>query len=472
MTTVSSELPDLTATEQRALLASGQTSARELLDAHLARIEKVNPVVNAIVALDPEVGRRRALAVDEARARGDEVGPLAGLVTAHKDLAETADFPTTFGSPVFADNRPKADSLLVSRMKAAGAMAVGKTNTPEFGRGSHTFNPVYGTTLNPYDLTRTCGGSSGGAAVSLATGMVAIADGSDMGGSLRNPAGWNNVVGFRASPGVVPAVGPGPPHPRLATEGAMGRTVDDLALLLGVLSEQTPQDPVSRGLDLPASIDPIDRPLRVAWSPTLGGLPVESEVLAVLETVPPVLEQLGWEVVEAQPDFSGAQEAFATLRGWMNATGQAVRLGSRMTQLKETIQNEAAVGAQVTAQEVADALNHVRVVWGRGATFFESYDLLLGPVSQVAPFPIEVEYPTSVAGQEMGSYIEWMMSCCYVTVMGSPALSLPSGFTAGGLPTGVQIIGGHWQDLTVLRAAKTLEMATGHGLVRPPLLGI
>ncbi len=467
---MTSELPDLSACEQRALLASSRVSARELLEAHLDRVERVNPTLNAVVALDPSVAVQRAAAVDDARAKGQPLGPLAGLVTAHKDLAETADFPTTFGSPVFADNRPTSDNLLVARVKAAGAAAIGKTNTPEFGRGSHTFNPVYGTTLNPYDPTRTCGGSSGGAAVALRTGMVAIADGSDMGGSLRNPAGWNNIVGLRASPGVVPSVAPGPPWPRLGTEGPMGRTVDDLVLLLRVISAQTDADPLSRGMDLPTVLKPMDRPLRVAFSRNFGNLPVEPDVLAVLDRVPAMIEGLGWEVVEAAPDFSGAHEVFATLRGWLNATGMAARLGPKLTELKQTIQDEAATGGRVTAQEVADSLDHLRVLWLRAHRFFADFDLLIGPVSQVSPFPVDIEYPRVVAGQTMTSYIEWMMSCCYITVLGSPALSLPAGFTDAGLPVGMQLVGGPWQDLTVLRAAKTIETATGHGLVRPALL--
>ncbi len=472
-------LVDLTAVEQRGLLEAGDVSARELLDAHLDRVEQVNPTVNAVVALDPEIGRARAAAVDEARAAGRPMGPLAGLVTAHKDLTDTADFPTTLGSPLFADRRPKTDSLLVSRVKAAGAVAIGKTNTPEFGRGSHTFNPVYGITRNPYDTTRTAGGSSGGAAVSLATSMVAIADGSDMGGSLRNPAGWNNVVGFRASPGVVPSVAPGPPWPRLGTEGAMGRTVDDLVLLLEVLSPRHLADPLSAGLDsseLKAGdglVAPMDRPLRVAWSPQLGGLPVEADVRDALAGVPDICADLGWGIEEAQPDFSDADEVFATLRGWLMAHGTVAALGDRRSQLKETIQLEAAGGAEVTAGQVYGALARLGELWRRAASFFEHYDLLLGPVSQVSPFPVETEYPMVIDGRPMDSYIDWMRSCCRITVMGSPAASVPAGFTTGGLPTGVQIIGGPGADITVLRAAKSFEQATGgHYARRPPLLSL
>ena len=242
---------DESAVAQRRMIAAGEVSARELLDAHLERIEQVNGTVNAIVGMDPDVARARAAAIDEATARGDAVGPLAGLVTAHKDLSETADFVTTHGSPLFAGHRPKADALHVARMKSAGAVALGKTNTPEFGAGSHTFNPVYGTTVNPYDPTRSAGGSSGGAAAALRCGMVAIADGSDAGGSLRNPAAWNNVVGFRTSPRVVPRVDPGNAWLTISILGPMARTVDDLALLLGVLAEPDSRDPLNRPLDVP-----------------------------------------------------------------------------------------------------------------------------------------------------------------------------------------------------------------------------
>lgn len=453
------------------MLGTSEVSARELLDAHVERIEQVNPRLNAVVALNVEVGQQRAAAVDEAQARGDQLGSLAGLVTAHKDLADTADFPTTYGSPVFADHQPVADSLLVSRVKAEGGVAVGKTNTPEFGRGSNTFNPVYGVTVNPYDPARSCGGSSGGAAVALRTGMVAIADGSDMGGSLRNPAGWTNTVGFRASAGVVPYMPVGPPFPRLATDGAMGRSVDDMVMLLRVLSEQHLPDPLSRGLDLPDEITPIDRPIRVAFTPDFGNLPVEADVAGVIGQLPDLMTGMGWEVVEATPDFSGAADVFTTLRGWLNATTFAARLGDRFSEVKETIRNEAAAGGAVTPQQITDALTHLGVLWGRSAAFFSDFDILIGPVTQVSPFHIEVEYPMTVAGQEMNHYIEWMMSCCYVTAMGNPALSLPAGFTEAGLPVGMQIIGGPWQDLTVLRVAKTLEAATGHGLVQPAILG-
>lgn len=250
----------------------------------------------------------------------------------------------------------------------------------------------------------------------------------------------------------------------------MGRTVDDLVLLLRVLAEPTTRDPLSRDVGLTGELTPVERPLRVAWSPTLGGLPVESDVAAVLANVPGVCEDLGWEVIEDEPDLSGAGEAFATLRGWLMGYGQAAALGDRLSRLKQTIQDEAAGGRAVSAGEVHDALAHLGVLWQRAAGFFDRYDLMLGPVSQVSPFPVEVEYPTEVAGQQMSSYIEWMMSCCRITALGSPALSLPAGFTADGLPCGVQLIGGPNDDVGVLQAAKTLEAATGHGRTAPRML--
>ena len=460
---------DLTAVEQRRLLASRELSARELLDAHLARIEAVNPTVNAVVALDPEVAGRRAAAVDATVAAGGDPGPLGGLVTAHKDLTETADFVTTYGSPLFAGHRPTADSLLVSRMAAAGAVAVGKTNTPEFGAGSHSFNPVYGVTRNPWDPERSAGGSSGGAGAALACGMVAVADGSDAGGSLRNPAAWNNVVGFRTSPRVVPRVGPGNAWSTLGIEGPMARTVGDLALLLGVLAQPDPRDPLNRPLDLPVELAPPEAPLRVAWSPTLGGLPVDDDVASVLATVPRTLEELGWSVVGDEPDFSGADDCFRTLRAFLFATGPAGRLDDDdLAQVKATVRDEVERGRALTPDRIGEALATAAELWRRMVAFFERYDLLVGPVTQVSPFPVDLEYPPEVAGRPVPTYLDWMLSNCRISAATLPALSLPAGFTPAGLPVGVQLIGRPWGDVDVLRAAGVVEEATGHHRNRPP----
>lgn len=436
----------------------------------MERIDAVNPLVNAVVAMDRSVAERRAQAVDDARATGGEVGPLAGLVTAHKDLTETADFVTAYGSPLFEGYRPSVDSLVVSRMKAAGAVALGKTNTPEMGAGSHTFNPVYGVTKNPWNLERSAGGSSGGAAVALATGMVAIADGSDMGGSLRNPAAWNGVVGFRNSAGVVPSVKEGISRATLGVEGAMGRTVADLALLLSVIGQVDVRDPLSRDLGLASAPGPVDRPLRVAFSPTVGGLPVERSVSDVVEAYAEQVAGIGWTVEMAEPDFSGADEVFETIRSYLFANGTLLNHVDRLDEVKVTIQEEFRRGQAQTGAEVAAAFKHLGVLWRRAVEFFSTVDLMIAPVTQISPFPLDLEYPSSVDGVPCERYIDWMRSVCRITALGMPALSLPAGFDREGMPVGVQLVGGPHADAFVLRAAASLEQAIPVGPLRPPLI--
>lgn len=451
------DLCDLSAHLQLDLLRSNDVSARELLDAHVERIEARNPVHNAIVAMDLDVAEARASAVDAARAAGQDPGPLGGLVTAHKDLTDTADFVTTYGSPIFADHRPAADSLLVERVTSAGAVAVGKTNTPEFGAGSHTFNPVYGTTLNAVDPARSAGGSSGGAAVALATGMVSLADGSDMGGSLRNPAAWNGVVGFRGSAGLVPSVGPGIARATFGVEGAMGRNVADLMLLLSVIGAPDERDPLSRPLGLRPAPEPVGRPLRVAFSPTLGGLPVEAEVADVVAGWVEQLASLEFEVEVTEPDFDGADEVFETIRSYLFANGPLSRITDRLGETKATIREEYERGRKQSAEDVAAAHAQLGVLWRRAVEFFSSFDLLVGPVTQVSPFDAGLEYPTEVAGIACERYIDWMRSACRVTALGMPALSLPAGTDRNGLPVGVQLVGGPHRDLFVLDCAADFE---------------
>lgn len=462
------ELWELPAVEQARLVRTAQASAREMLQSHLDRIEAVNPTLNAVVGMDPSVAESRAVAIDEAVANQVRPGPLAGVVTAHKDLTDTADFVTTYGSPVYEHFRPSADSLLVKRMKEAGAVAVGKTNTPELGAGSHTFNPVYGVTRNPYDTNRTAGGSSGGAAVALRAGMVGLADGSDLGGSLRNPAAWNNVVGFRGSARTVPSIGTGNPWNPMPIVGPMGRTVDDVILLLRVLAQPHPQDPLSRELLLPPVVSPPHRPPRVAWSADLGGLPIESDVSAVLDRFRADMEILGWEIVDDEPDFEGADECFVTLRAFLFAE-RAEDLAAHMSEVKATVRDEIERGLALTSEQVSSAYDHLGALWRRAVEFFDRYDLLIGPVTQVSPFEVDVEYPTEINGVVMDSYVDWMRSCCRVTATGCPALSLPAGFTPAGLPVGAQLIGRPYGDVALLEAAKALEATTGHGTRGPDL---
>jgi amidase len=453
------------------MLRAKEVSAREVLAAHLAQIQRCNPEVNAVVTLVADRAAEEAAAADERLVHGEEIGPLHGLPVAHKDTHDTAGIRTTYGSPLLADNVPARDALVVERIRSAGAITIGKTNVPEFAAGSHTVNPVFGATCNPYDLGRSAGGSSGGAAAALACGMHALADGSDMGGSLRNPASFCNVVGLRPSPGRVPVWPTAAPWSGLSVTGPMARTVSDVGLLLSVLAGPDPRDRAA--LDTPgsefAAEPPTDvRGLRVALAPDLGGrVPVDPDVRAVIEKTASVFEGLGCAVEPACPDLTGADEAFRTLRAWLFELTYSALLDEHPDALKATLRENILIGRGLTGPDVSRA--HVRqaALHERMREFFDRYDVLLAPVSQVPPFPVESEYPTEVAGVPMRDYLEWMGSAYLISVTGCPALSVPAGFTPGGLPVGVQMVGPYRGEAGLLRIGRAFEEATGHGLVRP-----
>ena len=347
------------AREMAAAVRGKEISARELLDLHLDRIERINPKVNALVSLDPERARERAAAADEELAAGGPVGPLHGLPFAFKDTHEVAGWRTTHGSPVMADHVSTYDDVLVERVRAAGAVPIGKTNVPEFAAGSHTFNPVFGTTLNPYDLGRSAGGSSGGAAAALAAGMVPLADGSDMGGSLRNPASFCNVVGLRPSVGRVPIWPTWNTWETLSVQGPLARDVADLALLLSVIAGPTDRSP--QALATPGSVfaEPLRGDLtgvRVAWSPDLGGtVEVDHEVAAVVADQAAVLESGGARVVPAAPDLSGAEETFRVLRAWLFDYKLGELLAANPDGFKATLADNIRAGAPLSGRDVAVA---------------------------------------------------------------------------------------------------------------------
>jgi amidase len=471
------EICTLTATELAAQIRARGLSAAEVMEAHLLRIERVNPLVNAIVtAVPPEQALDAARACDRALAEGSappaSEAPLFGLPVAHKDLVETRGLRTTYGSPIFADNVPAFDALLVERLRAAGAITVGKTNTPEFGAGSQTFNPVFGATRNPYDLSRTCGGSSGGAAVALACGLVPIADGSDLGGSLRNPAGYCNVVGFRTTPGRVPHWPARWPYMPLSVDGPMARTVADVALLLSAMAGPDLRAPLSFGE--PGAI--FARPLaadiagtRVAWSPDLGGLPVDPQVAAVFAAQRDSFKDLGCVVEEAAPDLRDADEIFTTLRALSYELSHSEKLDKHREKLKDTVVWNIEQGRALTGPQVARAMRRHGELLERVRAFFERYDALVLPTSQVPPFPVEQPYVTKINGVQLGSYLDWMRSCYWVSVMCCPAIAVPAGFTPEGLPVGLQIVGAPRDELGVLRLAQAYEGATEHWRRRPPL---
>jgi amidase len=459
-----SELHFLTATELARLIRTRQVSAVEVLQAHLDRIEQVNPHVNAIVTLVAEQAMRAAEAADAALSSEGAAGPLHGVPVAHKDLVDTAGIRTTYGSPLFADHVPEQDDLIVQRLRAAGAVTVGKTNTPEFGTGSHTVNEVFGATRNPYDLSKSAGGSSGGAAVALATGMVPLADGSDMGGSLRNPASFCNVVGLRPTPGRVPDISDINAWYTLSVSGPMARTVEDVTLMLGVVAGFDRRSPYSIKEVFAPEPEQGVAGLRVAWSPDLGGLPVDPRTAAVTATAPGVFERLGARVEQVELDLSDAEDAFRTYRAWnyLLVHGDKSGLGPNTAWNVEQ-------GRKVTGADLARAERARSRLYQRMAAFFDTYDVLIAPVSQVPPFPIEHPHVSEINGQKLPDYLAWMRSAYWISVLHAPAASVPAGFTGDGLPVGVQIVGRPFEDARVLRVARAFEQATGHGLRRPPL---
>jgi amidase len=436
-------------------------SSREVVEGCLARIDAVNPRVNAIVTVDAE----GALAAADAADRSAPGGPLHGVPVAVKDLEDTAGMRTTFGSPLFATNVPEADSAVVERWRRAGAIVIGKTNTPEFGAGSQTFNEVFGVTRNPYDLQRTCGGSSGGSAVAVRCGMVPLADGSDFGASIRNPAAFCNLVGLRPSPGRVADFGPGDAWSPFAVLGALALNVEDARLALSVLAGPDPRDPLALPVGFDGSLEGSVAGLRVGWSRTLGGLPVEPEITAVLDAQRETFARLGCVVEDVEPDLEDADFAFDTLRALLFAGA----FESIIDDVKPDIAANARRGFGLSAREIARALTLRSEIFTRMRVLLERFDVLAAPVTQVAPFPVETPWPRSVAGVELESYTDWFRSCSRITVTAHPAVSVPAGFTPEGLPVGMQLVGRYRDELGLLRIAAAFEAATGFGTQGPAL---
>ena len=438
-----------------------EISARELLDLHLARIAERNPQLNAVVSLDEERARAVAAEADAATARGDALGPLHGLPFAFKDTHDVAGWRTTYGSPLFADHVPDADDLVVARIRAAGAVPLGRTNVPEFAAGSHTFNTVFGTTLNPVDPTRSAGGSSGGAACALRAGMVPLADGSDMGGSLRNPASFCGVVGLRPSLGRVPSWPTDNLWETTATSGPLARDVGDVALLLSVIAGPDPRVPTALADPGPAFAPPLScdlRGLRVALSPDLGRLlEVDREVAAVVEGAGARFAAAGAHVETAHPDLAEAEDTFRTLRAWLFQAGFGELLAAHPDAFKRSLADNIRAGEGLTGADVARAYAGRTALAERMRRFFESYDVLVLPTSQVPPFPADQEYPAAINGRPTATYLDWMRSCYVITVTGCPAISVPAGQTRDGLPVGVQIVAPFGADRRLLEVAAAFE---------------
>ncbi len=458
---MSTDLYFLPATELAKLLRDKQISAREVMTAHLNQIERVNPKVNAIVILTAEQALAEADRADEALMRGENLGPLHGLPVAHKDLQPTRGVRTTYGSPIYRDHVPDEDSLVVERIKRAGAISIGKTNVPEFGAGSQTFNQVFGATRNPYDLTKISGGSSGGAASALACGLVPLADGSDMGGSLRNPANFCNVVGLRPSPGRVPSYPTELGWFTLSVDGPMARTVADVALLLSVLAGPDSRSPISiseHGSDFARPLGRDFKGTRVAWVNL--DLPYEPEVIRAVDSTRSIFESLGCIVEEAEPNLADADEIFKAWRAWGFEAGLSAEYQTHKEQLKDTVIWNIEQGLSLTGPQLARLEIKRTQLYHRLREFMQRYEIMILPVSQVLPFDVNTPYPTEINGVKMTTYIDWMKSCYFISAVGNPAISVPGAFTESGLPVGVQIVGRHNDDWGVLQLAYAFEQAT------------
>ncbi|WP_291797995.1 amidase family protein [Brevibacterium sp.] len=471
------DFPSLTLGQLTGLLQTGELTAEQALDAHLARIGEVNGEVNAVVTLDEEGARERARQAD-VRLRAAAAGSappapeLCGVPMTHKDSIATKGIRTTLGSPLFADSVPERSALIIDRLQAAGVVSSGKSNVPEFAAGSHTFNPLFGTTLNPYDTSRSAGGSSGGAAAAIAAGIQPAGDGSDTGGSLRTPGSFCNLVGYRPDQGRIPLWPAANPWAWVSRQGFLGRRVEDVRMLMRAVTGPHPQSPhptpedgayaQRRRRDLTG--------LRVGWTADFGlGVPVEAEVLRVLEPQLEVLAALGAEVVEATPDLRDADEVFLTTRAYDFAASYGELVRTRGDEIKATMRENVEHGLRLTVDDLFSA-GAARARLRRATTaFFSECDLLVTPAVQVLPFAAELEFPTSVAGTATPHYLDWMRAATLISATGLPCLSVPGGFSSTGLPVGLQMVAPEFRDGLLLDAAECFEDATGHWQRRPDL---
>jgi amidase len=447
-------------------------SVREVMEAHLTQIKRVNQKVNAIVSLNEELALKEAVKADEMLEAGKQAGPFFGLPIAIKDTHHAVGFPATSGSLALRDHYPSEDDLIVERLREAGAIVIGKTNVPEFAAGAHTFNEVFGATRNPYDLSKTAGGSSGGAAAAVTCGMIPFADGSDMGGSLRYPACFNNVVGLRTSPGRIPLPKAALYSP-LGVQGPIARSVDDAFFMMSVISGPDNRSPLSieePGQKFLEPVQPDIKGLRIAYSADFGGiLPVEPEVRSNLVEQVKVFEELGCHIEEACPDLHEAEEVFQVLRAWEFELSYSEIFNRFRELIKPSVIWNIEKGRNLSGPDIGRAERLRTLLYNRMRSFFTQYDALILPVTQVTAFDVNLEYPTQINGVKMENYIDWMRSCYYISAAGNPSLSIPSGFTSGGTPLGLQIVGPHRADFEVLKIGRAFEQATGYGKTRPEI---
>src|SRR5271156_4725888 len=468
------EICQMRAVDMVDAIRNKQLSAREVMQAHLKQISRVNAKVNAMVTLVPEEDlMAQAAAADEALAHGKWLGPLHGLPVAVKDLHETHGILTTFGSPLRKDYVPDFDCRVVQREREAGAIVLGKTNVPEFGLGSQTFNPVFGPTYNPYDTSKTCGGSTGGGAVAVACGMAPLADGTDTGGSLRNPPNFCNVVGIRPSPGRVSKVPTQLGWFTLSVPGPVARNVTDCAYFLSVLAGYDHHSPISIEQTGSQFAQPLGnrsfQGVRVAMFKDMG-LPWDPEVKSAVQAQRKVFESLGCIVEDAEPDFADANEAFLAWRHWSIELGFGDLLATHGDQLNQYIHWHVEEGRKLTGPQLSRIEAKRTALYERLCAFKGEYEFFILPVNQVLPFDVNTHYPTEIAGVKMENYLAWMKSAYYISAAGNPAMSVPCAFSSSGLPIGMQIVGRHHDDWGVLQLGYAFEQATHIGQRRPAVV--
>ena len=461
-----------TATELSRLYRRRKVSPLEVVDAVLAQIARVNPQLNAYVTVTADEARLAAKAATAALRRGRTLPPLHGIPVSIKDLTPTKGVRTTWGSKIYEHHVPDVDALVVERLKAAGAIVLGKTNTPEFGAGAQTFNAVFGTTLNPWNPTLTCGGSTGGGAVALATGMGPLAQGSDLGGSLRLPASFCGVVGIRPSPGLVPVWPTDLGWDSYSVQGPMARTVGDVARMLAAIAGPDPRAPLSYEVDTHAFTKAVQKPnitgLRVAWSTDLDLTPLDPEVERVFTDATRVFTGLGARLDRAHPDFTGVFDIIQVSRGARMAAAHADKLAKWRDVMQTNLVGNIEYGLGLTAPEIGRAERDRTALWHRVRAFLDRYDVIVTPTAAIPPFPVTMTHPTEINGKPMANYIQWAVLTYAFTVIGVPAISIPCGFTRDGLPVGLQIAG-RWRDeAAVLRVAAAFEAARPWAHLRPP----
>ena len=455
--------------EMRKLIISGDISSEELVNIHIDQINKFDSKTNAVCTFTPDFALNIAREQDKSK-KFDQ--PLSGIPILIKDLNKTEGIRTTMGSRIYSDFIPEEDDLVVKKIKDSGALILGKSNTPEFGAGSHTFNDVFETTLNPYDLSKTAGGSSGGAGVALAMRMVPVAQGSDMGGSLRNPAAWNNVVGFRTSIGTVPQLPADITYNMMSVNGPMARNIDDLSVLLSCMAGydnrigNSINEPSERFLDLKL---PDPKKIKIAYTNDLGIYPVSQDIKEAFNKSIEIFSKLGFIMEETFPDLENVDNIFQTYRAYTFANAHKEHIVKNRDLMKDTLIWNVEKGLELKATDLALAESQRSVLDQNIAGFFEKYDFLVLPSTSVLPFDKNIEYIKEIDGVELETYIDWMGLCYAITATGCPSISIPGGFIKG-LPTGIQIVGKKLDDLNVLRIAKIFEDETNFYKIQPNII--